>query len=268
MTVEQLAANLQSLKDKNPLVHAITNYVTINDCANILISIGASPAMCESADEAYEFSKISQAIYLNIGSLTKEQEHAMLQAVKGAEGQNIPVILDPVGCAAIPRRVPFIEKLFAFGKITAIKGNLGEIKSLAGMAGQVKGVDSIDDGQGGIEACKKLARSWNTIIAATGATDIITDGRTTYKVSNGSSMLTLVSGTGCMLGALTAAFCGASTTPLNACVSAHLAMGIAGERAANAQDGKLPGTFKVKLMDEIYQLRPEDLSQYAKIEID
>jgi hydroxyethylthiazole kinase len=267
MLEKQIYTQLSNLRSKTPLVEAITNYVTINDCANILLSIGASPAMCESADEAYDFTKLANAVYLNIGTLTKEQELAMLQAVKAADELNIPVILDPVGCAAIPRRIGFIDKLRSFGKVDIIKGNLGEIKSLAGVKTQVRGVDSLDEGEDGVEVCQQLAKDWKCIVAASGKIDIITDGETTALVHNGDDMLTKVTGAGCMLGALTAGFCGANKENLLAsCIASFLSMGLAGEHAAQQNRGVYPGSFRVFLIDEIYKLNDTILRDKSKIE--
>ncbi|MCC5912526.1 MAG: hydroxyethylthiazole kinase [Clostridiaceae bacterium] len=264
--MENIIASFQSVKKKTPLVQAITNYVTINDCANILLAAGASPAMCEAADEAYEFSKISNAIYLNIGTFTKEQELAMLLAVKGAAEKNIPVVLDPVGCGAIPTRIEYLHKLRQFGKIHVVKGNLGEIKALLGIAGKVRGVDSIDDGDDGIEVCKALANKWHCIVSATGKTDIITDGDKVCLVENGTEMLTKITGAGCMLGALTAGFCGANDDLFSATVASHLTMALAGERASLGENGHLAGSFRVNFFDEIYQLDESSLTEGGRIQ--
>lgn len=259
---------LQQVKDKGPLVEAITNYVTITDCANILLSAGASPAMCESADEAYEFTKLAQAVYINIGSLTKEQELAMLQSVKAADEVGIPVVLDPVGCGAIPRRIDFIDKLRSFGKISLVKGNIGEIKTLAGAETQVKGVDSLDDGEDAIEVCEQLAKDWKCLVVATGKTDIITDGQKTASVDNGSEMFTKITGAGCMLGALLSGFSGANPSALfEANLTGLICMGIAGEKAAKLDRGHLPGSFRSYLMDEINQINFSTDSEFAKYKL-
>lgn len=259
---------LQQVKEQGPLIEAITNYVTINDCANILLSAGASPAMCESADEAYDFSKLAQAVYINIGSLTKEQELAMLQSVKAANEVGIPVILDPVGCGAIPRRIDFINKLRSFGKIGVVKGNVGEIKTLAGAKTKVKGVDSIDEGGDATEICQQLAKDWKCIVVATGKRDIITDGKRTATVDNGSEMFTKITGAGCMLGALLAGFSGANPKALfQANLTGVITMGIAGEKAAKLERGQLPGSFRSYLMDEINQISFDKDIEIAKYKL-
>lgn len=241
----------RTIKSMTPLVHAITNYVTVNDCANILLAAGASPAMCEAADEAFEFSQLANALYLNIGSFTKEQELAMYMAIRGAAIKNIPVVLDPVGCAAIPGRISFIKRLRHFGAYSVIKGNMGEIKALAGVPAQVRGVDSLDEGEDGLEVCQKLAREFNCVVVATGKTDIITDGRSSCLVQNGTDMFTRITGAGCMLGALISGFCGACDDCFDATVAAVSAMTIAGELAQEQPGGELPGTFKTHLFDQI-----------------
>ena len=166
--------------------------------------------MCEAKEEVYEFVNFISALYINIGTLTKEQEEATVIAVKRAGELNKPVVLDPVACGAISRKMDIVQRLLECGKISVIKGNIGEIKSLAGCAGKVRGVDSVDDGEGAIEACKMLAKRYKTVIAATGETDIITDGTRTCLIDNGTPMLTLITGAGCMAGALTAATAGVS----------------------------------------------------------
>lgn len=260
-----MAENLRSIRNKTPLVQAITNYVTINDCANILLCFGASPAMCEAKTEVEEFVRLISALYINIGTLTEEQREASILAVKRAAELNKPVVLDPVACGAISRKTAIVEELFACGKITVLKGNMGEIKSLAGSQGKVRGVDSIDDGDGGIEACRSLAAKYNTIVVATGPTDIITDGVKTCLVENGTPMLTLITGAGCMAGALTAAAVGACDDKFTAACTALMVMGLAGEIAAGTLPKALPGTFRVKLFDTLYSLNETDVLQGGKI---
>lgn len=257
---------INDVRQKTPLVQAITNYVTINDCANILLSFGASPAMCEAKAEVEEFVGLISALYINIGTLTQEQEEAALLAVKRAAELQKPVVLDPVACGAISRKKEVVHKLLDCGNISVIKGNIGEIKSLAGSAGKVRGVDSIDDGEGAIEACKSLAKRFNIIVAATGKTDIVTDGERTCLIDNGTSMLTLVTGAGCMVGALAAATAGVCADKLASSAAAILAMGLAGELAANSMEKVLPGSFRVKLFDSIYALTENDVLEGGKIQ--
>lgn len=263
--LKKITEVLKDVKLKTPLVQAITNYVTINDCANILLCFGASPAMCEAKEEVEEFVGLISALYINIGTLTKEQEEASVLAVKGAAELGKPVVLDPVACGAISRKTEIVNKLFDCGKISIIKGNIGEIKALAGFSGKMRGVDSIDDGDGAVEACKSLAERFNTVVAATGKTDIITDGKRTCLIDNGTSMLTLVTGAGCMAGALTAATAGVHKDMFISASASILAMGLAGEMAADSVGSVLPGSFRVKLFDSIYSLCEEDILNRGKI---
>lgn len=256
---------LEDVRAKTPLVQAITNYVTINDCANILLCAGASPAMCEAREEVEEFVNLISALYINIGTLTKEQEEASILAVKRAAELNKPVILDPVACGAISRKKDLVHKLLECGNISVIKGNIGEIKFLAGCSGKVRGVDSIDDGEGAVEACRELAKSLGAVIAATGQTDIVTDGQQTYLIDNGSSMLTLVTGAGCMAGALAAATAGANEDRLVSTVAALILMGLAGEMAAGSLEKPLPGSFRIKLFDFVYSITGADVLRGGKV---
>ncbi|MDI3534471.1 MAG: hydroxyethylthiazole kinase [Thermosediminibacterales bacterium] len=257
---------IEKVRSKKPLVHAITNYVTVNDCANILLSFGASPAMCEAKDEVEDFVALADSLYINIGTLTGEQKEAIFLAVKKASKLNKPVVIDPVGVGALVQRKEFILDLLKEFKISILKGNLGEIKTLAGMDARVKGVDSIDDGSDGIDACKILANKYNTVVAATGETDIITDGQRVALIKNGNPMLTLVTGAGCMIGALSAATAAVEKDFYKAAAASVLSMGLTGELAAEEMVGSpLPGSYKVKLFDSIYSLTEEKILKRSKI---
>ncbi|MGE5543886.1 MAG: hydroxyethylthiazole kinase [Bacillota bacterium] len=247
----RLAECLKAVKQKTPLVHTITNYVTVNDCANVLLAVGASPAMCEATDEAFEFSQIANALYLNTGTLTKEQETAMYLAARGADLKDIPIVIDPVGCAAISKKITFIKRLKNFGSFSVIKGNMGEIKALAGVAARVRGVDSLEEGEDGLEICQGLARDYGCTVAATGPTDIVTDGRRVCLIKNGTKMLTRITGAGCMVGALVAAFCGGNEDPLLSTAAAIVTMNLAAELAEEEPGGVHPGTFRTYLFDKI-----------------
>lgn len=261
--INDVSKVITNVRNTTPLIHAITNYVTINDCANILLSYGASPAMAEAYDETYDFASISSALYINIGTLTKEQEQAIIMAVISAKNNNIPVVLDPVACGAIKRKMDVINRIFQLGKVDIIKGNLGEIKYLAGYESKSRGVDSIDDGNNSVEACESLALKYNCTVIATGAEDIVTDGKRTAIITNGTKLLTLITGAGCMVGALTAATAAAEKDKFVAGIASVLAMNLAGEHAE--KHAKAPGSFRVKLIDEIYNLKEEDFLKEGNI---
>lgn len=261
--IKEVSKVITKVRSKVPLVQAITNYVAVNDCANILLSFGASPAMVEAYDEAYDFAAISSAIYINLGTLTKEQEEAIVLASISAKENKVPVVLDPVACSAIPRKNLIIKRMLELGRVDVIKGNGGEIKFLAGMAAKARGVDSVDTGEGLLEACIELANKYNCVVAATGIEDIITDGKRTAIVQNGVEMLTKVTGAGCMLGALCAAAVGAEEDYFVATINAVLSMNLAGEAAY--RETQLPGSFRVKLIDNIYMLSEEKYMEEGKI---
>lgn len=266
MSNQVVAGIVTEVRKQKPLVQAITNYVTINDCANVLISLGASPAMCEARDEVEEFVAIAGALYLNIGTLTAEQKEAMMIAAATASKLGTPVVLDPVGIGSISRKQAFVNQLLSQHKIAVIKGNAGEIKSLAGFAGGIRGVDSTDDGTHVIEACSRLAEEYNTVVVATGMIDTISDGKRVVQVHNGHSALTMVSGTGCMLGAMTAATAAVERDFFLAACAAVVVMGVAGEMAASGMgEIILPGTFRNRLMDCIYQISEKDIIKAGKL---
>lgn len=255
---------LKEVREKVPLVHAITNYVTINDCANILLAYGASPAMCEAYDEVYDFAKISSSLYINTGTLHKEQEQAALLAAISAKKSSIPLILDPVACGAISKKNILISKILELGKVSVIKGNIGEIKFLAGLNSNTRGVDSLDSGEGALKACQLLSEKYNCVVAATGAYDYVSDGKRSAIIKNGTEMFTKITGAGCMVGALCAGAAGAFEDKFIATVSAIVSMNAAGEKACIK--ASLPGSFRVNLIDSIYSLTDEDISKEAIIE--
>lgn len=263
--LNKIASALKTVRSKTPLVQAITNYVTINDCANILCCFGASPAMCEAKAEVEEFAGLISALYINLGTLTEEQKIASVLAAKRATELQKPIVLDPVACPAITRKIVVSKELLESARITVIKGNTAEIKSLAGYKGLARGVDSLDEGDDAVEACVSLARKYKTVVAATGKTDIITDGERTCLIHNGTPMLGLVSGSGCMVGALVAAVAGVMEDQWVASVAAVMAMGLAGEMAAASTGGMLPGTFRVRLFDSVYSLTGDDILKGGKI---
>lgn len=263
--IEKIADAIDAVRAKTPLVQAITNYVTVNDCANILLCFGASPAMVEAKAEAADFAAMASAVYINLGTLTQEQHEAAVLAAKKAAECGTPVVLDPVACGALARKADVARELIATGAVAVIKGNLGEIKALAGFEGKVRGVDSVDGGENAAEACRRLAEKYSTVVAATGEKDIVTDGRHTLLIENGSKLLTLVTGAGCMAGALTAAAVGAESDRFVAAAAALTAMSLAGEKAEKSLDRPLPGSFRVKLFDCLYELSRDDILKGGKI---
>ncbi|MDR2110865.1 MAG: hydroxyethylthiazole kinase, partial [Spirochaetaceae bacterium] len=177
MIIEKAAAIIDEVRKQNPLVHCITNYITTNDCANILLSFGASPAMCDAWDEAYNFARISGALYINFGTYIKEQEAAAVEAALGARAAGRPIVVDPVGCGAIRRRIVILALIHQVAGIDIIKGNMGEIMTLAGKESKVKGVDSEGEIPGIEEAAALVASKYHFVAASTVKVDVVSDGK-------------------------------------------------------------------------------------------
>jgi hydroxyethylthiazole kinase len=268
MIIEEAANIIDEVRRRRPLIHCITNYITTNDCANILLSFGASPAMCDARDEAYDFARISGALYINFGTYMKEQEAAAVEAALGARAAKRPIVVDPVGCGAIRRRIGILDHLHEVAGIDLIKGNMGEIMTLAGKDAEVKGVDSEGAIPGIEEAVNLLAVKYRCVAAATGRVDVVSDGKRLARISNGVEMLTRITGAGCMTGAL----CGAAAAVADpgagglfaAAVAAIAVMGMAGEMAF--EKARLPGSFRVALIDSVYEITGDTLRQRGKIQ--
>jgi hydroxyethylthiazole kinase len=268
MIIEEAARVIDEVRRLGPLVHCVTNYITANDCANVLLSFGASPAMCDAWDEAYDFARISGALYINFGTYIKEQEAAAVEACLGARAAGRPIVVDPVGCGAIRRRIGVLAHLHEVAGIDIIKGNMGEIMALAGLEAGVKGVDSEGEVPGIEEAVILLASKYRCVVAATGRVDVVGDGARLARISNGVEMLTRITGAGCMTGALcgaTAAAAACSGGDMFAAACAAIAgMGIAGELAF--EKARLPGSFRVALIDCIYGVTGDTLRQRGVIQ--
>lgn len=267
---EKIAEILNILKKKSPLVHHITNYVTVNDCANITLAIGASPVMADDINEAADMVKLASSLVLNIGTLNSRTVESMLAAGKKANELNIPVILDPVGAGATPYRTEIARLIIDKIKLSVIRGNLSEIKALYGINAQTKGVDAADDGDELTivkNIAKDLAAKLNAVIAITGVTDIITDGDKLYSVENGNKAMSKITGTGCMCTSLIGSFLGAGEDNLTAALAGIVSMGIAGdiayEKMKNESSGI--GSMKVNIIDAVYNLNEETIVKRGKI---
>jgi hydroxyethylthiazole kinase len=262
---EASARIVDAVRAASPLVHCITNVVTVNDCANILLAAGASPAMIDGWEEAYGFAQISGALYINFGTFNEAQESGAVQAALGAKEAGRPVVIDPVGCAAIPRRAALVEHFYRIAGVDVIKGNMGEIMALAGASGtEVKGVDSADEASGIEEAAARLAKKFSCVVAATGKVDVVTDGARLVRLGNGTPLLKRITGAGCMAGALCAAAAAvADGNALAAAVAGITTLSLAGELAA--EKTHLPGSFRVALIDGVYGITGQTVTARGKI---
>ena len=258
------AALLAAVRERRPLVHHITNGVTINDCANITICAGAAPVMAEAPEEVAVMVAAAGALVLNIGTLSAVQVDAMLIAGRRANDLGIPVVLDPVGVGATEFRTETARRLLDALDIAVLKGNAGEIGVLAGTGGRVRGVDSAGIAGDPVETARECARATGTVVAMTGAVDVVADGRRVYRVNNGNPMMDRLSGTGCMAASVTGAFAAVADDYAVSSAAALAAFGLAGERAATGARG--PYSFRTALFDELAALTPDDLVGHARIE--
>lgn len=263
---EKILANLSAVKEQSPLIHHITNYVTVNDCANIVLALGGSPVMADELEEVAEMVGFASALVLNIGTLNSRTIESMLVAGLRAKELGVPVILDPVGVGATKLRTSTAEKLIKELNPEVIRGNMSEIMVLAGQNVAIKGVDSIADEQGGSIIAKRFASELSCVIAITGKTDVVSDGRQVCLLDNGHRILADVTGTGCMTTSLVGTFCGVTKDYFTAAIAGIISMGMAGEIAqATLRHGEGIGTFRARLLDSIYNLTPEILARDGKI---
>jgi len=261
---DEAANALAKLREKRPLVHHITNWVTISECASITRSLGALPVMAHAEEEVEEMVGIAGALVLNIGTLTTALVSAMIKAGRQANRNGTPVVLDAVGAGATKLRTSSVKKLLSNVKVSVIKGNAGEIATLAGARAEVKGVESISAGGDPAVFARALAHSESCTVVVTGAEDIVTDGERLFRVKNGHPRMGEVVGTGCMAASVIAAFAAVETDVTLAATYAMAVYGLAGEFAA--KDAKGPGSMKQNMFDCIMALGPEDVRKGARID--
>lgn len=264
-------ANLDTLRRSNPRIHCISNLVSAPLCANGLIAIGAAPIMADDLMEAAEITNLCDGLSLNLGMPNPRKLSAMLLSGVAANKKGIPVVFDPVGVGASPYRMKCAQSLMGDIQFTAIRGNLSEMKTLAGEDGHCLGVDagqSITEENLSLVAtfARSFAQKTGTIIAISSIIDVVSDGMEVYVVRNGHPMLSTLSGSGCLLSTIMTAFlAGNPDQPLLACVSALCAMGYCGELAAKTANGN--GSFAVALLDTLSNLQGDDLERGAIHEV-
>ncbi len=266
--LNECAELLERLRERAPLVHHLTNYVTVNDCANVTLAIGASPIMATAIEEAAGIAGISSAVVVNIGTLNRDTVASMLAAGKSANARGVPVVFDPVGAGASSLRSETTARILAEVKLAVIRGNISEIRAAGGLEAHTKGVDagSPDVGADAGESARLLADKTRAVVAVTGPVDAITDGQRRLFVANGHPHLAKISGTGCMCSSLVGAFVGADPgRPLLGTAAALLCMGIAGDIAHEKAGGAGLGTFRLAVMDAISGMRGETLLARGKI---
>jgi hydroxyethylthiazole kinase len=281
---------LDNVRKVHPLVHCITNYVTVNDCANIVLACGGSPIMSDYSGEVEEITSICDGLAINMGTLNEDTIAAMLLAGKKSNVIGHPIILDPVGVGASKLRNETAKKLLDEVKFTTIRGNISEVKALSIGTGTTRGVDAdaadtvtdetLDDA---VALAKEFSKKTGSVIVITGAIDIVADEKTAYIIRNGNSMMANITGSGCMLTAMTGAFLAANVdcTPsskdkpnepnraLIASAASVCVMGLCGELALEKIE-KMGGgnsSFRNYLIDAVYNLDGDTLMRGAKYEI-
>ncbi|REB07970.1 hydroxyethylthiazole kinase [Sporosarcina sp. BI001-red] len=250
---------LTDLRRTNPLVHCITNIVVANFQANGLLALGASPIMADSLEEAADIAAISSCTLLNIGTLDSTTVDSMIAAGKGALQHERPLVLDPVGAGATSFRKQTVAKLLNKLDFTLIRGNAGEIAAIAGVAWNAKGVDAGSGDIDIVDAAKQVARQNDCIVAVTGETDLVTDGEQVIRISGGHKLMSLVTGSGCLLSAVAGAFLAVSHGNTLQTVAESLAFyKKSGEIAAEQSFG--PGDFAMNFLNTLHSLNSEDVS--------
>ena len=264
--MNEIYSALEKIKITKPLVHHITNWVTIYDCANITRCIGALPVMAHAIEESSDMTGIAQSLVLNIGTLTPNLVKSMISSGKKANKMGIPVVLDAVGVGATNLRTVKAKEILREVKVSILKGNAGEIGILAGKKAEVKGVESMGFEGETREISKSLARKHRLTVVITGKEDVVSDGENVYFVSNGHDMMGSIVGTGCMLASVIGAFAAVDKDFAKASAFALVCFGIAGELAAERAKG--PGTYKEMFYDELYNLDREKIDKLKKLRVE
>lgn len=249
ININFLERDLSLIREKSPLIHNITNYVVMNNTANALLAIGASPVMAHSTDEVAEMTDIASALVINIGTLDAQWVDAMLIAGRKALTKQIPIVFDPVGAGATTYRTMVSRKIIEECKPSIIRGNASEIIALYNAGVQTKGVDTTESSESALNPAKILARQTNAIVVVSGETDYITNGEDVKTVENGSLLMARVTGMGCTATAVVAAFAAVNDNMMDAATHAMATMGIAGEIATSRSHGN--GSLQVNFLDEL-----------------
>jgi hydroxyethylthiazole kinase len=266
ISTDVLSAAVAAVRSQRPLVHNITNYVVMNNSANALLAIGASPVMAHWKDEMEEMTAIAGALVINIGTLDSGWVEGMKAAGVAASHRGTPIVLDPVGAGATSQRTSVVMELIELCKPTIIRGNASEIMTVASAwskhsgsseqdceeSAKSKGVDSSASSDDAIHAAIRLAQQTGAVVVISGATDYITDGKVIHTVEGGDEIMTAVTGMGCTATALTGAFAAVCKDPMTAAVAAMAVMSSAGEKAAAQARGN--GSMQMYFLDELYNL--------------
>ena len=261
--MEKIFERLEKARKTSPLVHHITNYVTVSDCANITKYFGGSPVMADAKEEVCDMVQLANSLVLNIGTLNQTQIESMKLAGQTANKKGIPIVLDVCGAGATQYRNQICKELLSSFKVSVIKGNLSEMATIAGLSVQTKGVDSGDVNTDKYELVKKIADTMKAVAVITGAEDVVSNGKDTYSIKNGVAIMGKIVGTGCMATSVIGTFCALEKDYALACASALVCYEIAAENADKTSDG--PGTFISNFFDKILMLSEISVNKMKKI---
>jgi hydroxyethylthiazole kinase len=264
VSASSIWSSVKDIRENSPVIHNITNYVVMNNSANALLAIGASPVMAHAEEEVEEMVNIAGALVINIGTLSSHWIRAMFLAVEQAKKMNIPVILDPVGAGATSYRTSTAKELIKEVPPAIIRGNASEIMALMEEDAKTKGVESMASSHSAVDIGRKLNKTCGSVVCVSGETDYIIYGDDVTKVMNGHSMMTKVTGMGCIATAMCGAFAAVNRAYAKAAVQAMAVMGIAGEIAVKNATG--PGMLQVRFLDALYGLSEKDIKHYLRIE--
>lgn len=255
---EEIFEGLEKIRTSAPLVHNITNYVVMNNTANALLAIGASPVMAHAIEEVEEMVSFASCLVINMGTLSEKWVDAMLKAGQKALENGTPIVFDPVGVGATKYRSQTADKIIEICKPSVIRGNASEIMALSNSNITTKGVDSTKETNEAENSAKELALRTSAVVVISGEIDYITDGKTVMRIKNGSRLMTKLTGMGCTATAIIGAYLGVEKDILRATTMAMATMGICGQLAANISKG--PGSMQVNFIDTLYNLSQEQIS--------
>lgn len=252
-----LDASLDAVADESPLVNAVTNDVTVNDVAQVILHWGGLPVMSDDEREVGDMVAASEACLLNMGTVSETGEAAMMTAGRAANEAGVPVVVDPVGVGSTPTRDRVAERLAAEIDVAVLNGNHGEIASLTGDDAEVRGVESVGEYGDIATTAVACAQRYDAVVVASGETDVVATADAAYEVTAGHPRMGTVVGTGCMLGGSLAAFAGAIGDAERAALAGTVAFGLAGEAAAAGEFGTVhgPGSYGVAFKDAVAGLR-------------
>jgi len=262
ITPETIYTDVQAIRKTSPLVHNITNYVVMNNTANALLALGASPVMAHAEPEVADMAGIAGALVINIGTLSDPWIAAMFTAAKAARAKGIPMVLDPVGAGATAYRTDTARKLMQQCKPAVIRGNGSEIMALGTQDAATKGVDSASAADLAIDTARALHRELGSAVCITGEIDYIVHSDTVLQIKNGHAMMPRVTGLGCTASALCGAFAAVNPDPAAAAAHAMAVMGMAGEMAGGSAKG--PGSVQMHFLDALYQITASDIRALYK----